>query len=129
MLRYLTWTQYLVIILSDRKMSAKAYIRMPARVYISKMRGKTRMNIIKRDGSEVVFEKQKIALAITKANSSVFPRARLNEEQIANIADDVESAAAHMNRALSVEEIQDMVEDQIMDKRAFEVARNYITYR
>ena len=64
------------------------------------------MNIIKRDGSEVVFEKQKIAVAITKANSSVVPSARLTEEQIANIADDVESAAAHMNRALSVEEIQ-----------------------
>ena len=87
------------------------------------------MNIIKRDGSEEIFDVNKIIIAITKANQSVIPSARLTEEQIKSIANDVQAAATNMHRALSVEEIQDMVEDQIMDKRAFEVARQYITYR
>jgi len=87
------------------------------------------MNIIKRDGSEEVFDAQKIIIAITKANQSVIPSKRLTDDQIKSIAYDVQDAAVNMHRALSVEEVQDMVEDQIMDKRAFEVARQYITYR
>ena len=87
------------------------------------------MKIIKRNGSEVLFDPEKIILAITKANESVVPSARMTPIQIKRIAEDVESAALNMNRALSVEEIQDMVEDQIMNQRAFDVARRYITYR
>ena len=87
------------------------------------------MKIIKRNGSEVIFDSNKIIVAITKANESVVPSARMTEIQIKRIAEDVEMAAAHMNRSLNVEEIQDMVEDQIMNQRAFDVARRYITYR
>lgn len=87
------------------------------------------MKIIKRNGSEVIFNVEKIIVAITKANESVVPTERMTEEQIRKIAQDVESAALNMNRSLNVEEIQDMVEDQIMNQRAFEVARRYITYR
>ncbi len=87
------------------------------------------MKIIKRSGAEVTFDPEKIVIAVTKANDSVVPSARMTPIQIKRIAEDVESAAANMNRALSVEEIQDMVEDQIMNQRAFDVARNYITYR
>ena len=87
------------------------------------------MKIIKRNGSEMTFDPRKIVVAITKANESVVPSARLSPVQIKRIAEDVESAALNMNRALSVEEIQDMVEDQIMNQRAFDVARRYITYR
>ncbi len=87
------------------------------------------MKIIKRSGAEVIFDPEKIILAITKANESVVPSARMTPIQIKRIAEDVESAALNINRSLSVEEIQDMVEDQIMNQRAFEVARRYITYR
>ncbi len=87
------------------------------------------MKIIKRSGAEVTFDPEKIVIAVTKANDSVVPSARMTPIQIKRIAEDVESAASNMNRALSVEEIQDMVEDQIMNQRAFDVARNYITYR
>ncbi len=87
------------------------------------------MKIIKRSGAEVTFDPKKIVVAVTKANESVVPSARMSEIQIKRIAEDVESAAANINRSLSVEEIQDMVEDQIMNQRAFEVARRYITYR
>ncbi|MBQ7309302.1 MAG: anaerobic ribonucleoside-triphosphate reductase [Clostridia bacterium] len=87
------------------------------------------MKIIKRNGSEMTFDPGKIIVAVTKANESVVPSARLTPVQIKRIAEDVESAALNMNRALSVEEIQDMVEDQIMNQRAFDVARRYITYR
>ena len=87
------------------------------------------MKIIKRSGAEVAFDPQKIVIAVTKANESVVPSARMTPVQIKRIAEDVESAALNMNRSLSVEEIQDMVEDQIMNQRAFDVARNYITYR
>ncbi len=87
------------------------------------------MKIIKRNGSEVIFDPNKIIVAITKANDSVVPSARMTDIQIKRIAEDVEMAAAHMNRSLNVEEIQDMVEDQIMNQRAFDVARRYITYR
>ena len=87
------------------------------------------MKIIKRSGAEVTFDPQKIIVAVTKANQSVVPSHRMTEIQIKRIAEDVESAAANINRSLSVEEIQDMVEDQIMNQRAFDVARRYITYR
>ncbi len=87
------------------------------------------MKIIKRSGAEVTFDPNKIIVAVTKANQSVVPSHRMTEVQIKRIAEDVESAAANINRSLSVEEIQDMVEDQIMNQRAFEVARRYITYR
>jgi len=87
------------------------------------------MKIIKRSGAEEVFDRQKIVLAIAKANESVVPSSRMSEIQIRRIAEDVEMAAMNMNRSLTVEEIQDMVEDQIMNQRAFDVARRYITYR
>ncbi len=87
------------------------------------------MKIIKRNGSEVTFDPNKIVIAVTKANESVVPSARMSEIQIKRIAEDVEMAALHMNRSLNVEEIQDMVEEQIMNQRAFDVARRYITYR
>ena len=87
------------------------------------------MKIIKRSGTEVPFDRRKIEIAVTKANESVIPSERMSEIQIKRIAEDVESAALNMNRSLSVEEIQDMVEDQIMNQRAFSVARRYITYR
>ena len=87
------------------------------------------MKIIKRNGSEAVFDANKIIVAVTKANESVVPSARMTDIQIKRIAEDVEMAALHMNRSLNVEEIQDMVEDQIMNQRAFDVARRYITYR
>ncbi len=87
------------------------------------------MKIIKRSGAEVIFDPQKIVIAVTKANESVVPSSRMTPVQIKRIAEDVESAALNMNRSMSVEEIQDMVEDQIMNQRAFDVARSYITYR
>ena len=87
------------------------------------------MKIIKRSGAEVTFDPEKIIVAITKANETVVPSSRMSAIQIKRIAEDVESAAANINRSLSVEEIQDMVEDQIMNQRAFDVARRYITYR
>ncbi len=87
------------------------------------------MKIIKRSGSELDFDFNKIIVAVTKANESVVPSERMTPIQIKRIAEDVEMAASNMNRALNVEEIQDMVEDQIMNQRAFSVARSYITYR
>ena len=87
------------------------------------------MKIIKRSGAEVDFDPKKIEIAVKKANESVVPSERMSDIQIKRIAEDVESAAANVNRSLSVEEIQDMVEDQIMNQRAFDVARRYITYR
>ena len=87
------------------------------------------MKIIKRNGTEAIFDPRKIVVAVTKANNSVVPSARLTPVQIKRIAEDVESATLNIHRALSVEEIQDMVEDQIMNQRAFDVARAYITYR
>lgn len=87
------------------------------------------MKIIKRNGSEVIFDAEKIVVAISKANESVVPSERMTDEQIRKIAEDVERAAANMNRSMNVEEIQDMVEDQIMNTHAFDVARRYITYR
>ena len=87
------------------------------------------MKVIKRSGAEVTFDANNIINAVTKANESVVPSERMTEIQIKRIAEDVEMACANINRSLSVEEIQDMVEDQIMNQRAFSVARRYITYR
>lgn len=87
------------------------------------------MKIMKRSGSEVTFDVDKITAAVTKANNEVPERERLSAEQIAKIAVSVENICLDMNRTMGVEEIQDLVEEQIMDKRAFTVARKYITYR
>lgn len=88
-----------------------------------------RMKIIKRSGSEDTFDARNITAAVTKANYEVPTKERLSKEQIESITADVENICLDMNRALSVEEIQDLVEEQIMDRRAFAVARKYITYR
>ena len=87
------------------------------------------MKIIKRNGSEVVFDITKIIIAITKANDSVEEPDRMTPVQIQRIAESVELQCQRMNRAPTVEEIQDMVEHQIMAHGAFEVAKHYITYR
>ena len=87
------------------------------------------MKIIKRNGTEVVFDLNKIKNAIKKANEGVLESERMSNEQIEVIAENVENACANVKRSLSVEEIQDRVEDQIMNQKAFDVARNYITYR
>ena len=87
------------------------------------------MKIIKRSGSEAVFDSNKIIAAVQKANASVIDYEKLTEQQIKEIAANVETACENMKRSPSVEEIQDMVENQLMNQRAFTVARNYITYR
>ena len=87
------------------------------------------MNIIKRNGTEVVFEAQKITNAVTKANNSVGENSRLTAEQIQKITDPVTETCKRMGHAPAVEEIQDLVERQIMAQGAFDVAKNYITYR
>ena len=87
------------------------------------------MKIIKRSGAEADYDITKIIAAVQKANESVPAAERMTQEQIRKIADNVRNACEDMNRALNVEEIQDLVENQIMDLRAFGVARNYITYR
>ena len=87
------------------------------------------MKIIKRSGTEVNFDIAKIMAAVTKANNEVVHNERLSDEQIEIISRNVENICKEMNRSLSVEEIQDLVENQIMNFRAFSVARKYITYR
>lgn len=87
------------------------------------------MKIIKRNKSEVDFDIQKIITAVTKANNVVEESQRLTVMQIRRIADAVRNTCEHMGRALSVEEIQDLVEKQIMAHGAYEVAKRYITYR
>ena len=87
------------------------------------------MKIIKRSGQEEVFDITKISAAITKANKEVPTSDRLSLQQIQEISDNVEQICLDMSRAPSVEEIQDLVENQIMNKRAFALARKYITYR
>ena len=93
------------------------------------MRGRWNMKIIKRSGVEVVFDANKIVEAVKRANASVIDYEKLSEDQIKEIADTVEVACENMKRSASVEEIQDMVENQLMNEHAFTVARNYITYR
>ena len=87
------------------------------------------MKIIKRNGTEVDFDLEKIENAIRKANNEVSESNRLTEKQIALITNKVAGLAGDLNRAVNVEEIQDFVENQIMDQKAFAVARKYITYR
>ena len=87
------------------------------------------MKIIKRNGSEVPFDITKIITAVTKASDSVGGKSCLTREQINQIADDVTEQCQALNRAVSVEEIQDMVENKLMDMKAHDIARHYITYR
>ena len=87
------------------------------------------MRIIKRSGAEVDFDISKIIAAIYKANAVVGEDDKLKKAQVDRIANTVENQCMSMNRAMSVEEIQDMVEDGIMRENAYEVARRYITYR
>lgn len=87
------------------------------------------MKVIKRNGAEVVFDLDKIVTAITKANEAIEEESRLTKMQINRIAEAVELSCIRINRAPSVEEIQDMVEKQIMAHGAYEVAKKYITYR
>ena len=87
------------------------------------------MKIIKRNGAEVPFDITKIITAVTKASDSVGGQARLSREQITQIAAAVTDQCQQLNRAVSVEEVQDLVENQLMDIHAHDVARHYITYR
>ena len=87
------------------------------------------MKIIKRNGAEVPFDITKIITAVTKASDSVSRKSSLTQEQILSIANDVTEQCQALNRAVSVEEIQDMVENKLMDIRAHDIARHYITYR
>ena len=87
------------------------------------------MKIIKRNGSEAVFDITKIIAAITKANNVVPESQRLTNHQIIEIADKVQATCLGRGHAMNVEEIQDIVEDAIMATGAYEVARKYITYR
>ena len=87
------------------------------------------MKIIKRNGAEVPFDITKIITAVTKASDSVGGQARLSREQITQIAAVVTDQCQQLNRAVSVEEVQDLVENQLMDIQAHDVARHYITYR
>ena len=87
------------------------------------------MKIIKRNGSEVVFDREKIEVAVAKANTVVDSDKRLTDEEIVEIAKWVEDYCEQRKHAMNVEEIQDLVENQIMEHQAYEVARRYITYR
>lgn len=97
-------------------------------VYHRREKGKN-MKIIKRSGAEEDFVLSKIERAILKANDSVVDSDKLSDEQIREISEHIEEICSSMNRALNVEEIQDLVENEIMQQQAFAVARNYITYR
>ena len=87
------------------------------------------MKIIKRNGAEVPFDSTKIMIALQKANNSVEESNQLTQDQIKTITDAVTNSCKEMHHAPHVEEIQDLVENQLMDIKAHEVARNYITYR
>ncbi len=87
------------------------------------------MKIIKRDGSEMEFDRRKIEAAIAKANQTMDPGEQITERQIMDIASQVEAYCLAMKRAMSVEEIQDQVENHLMDLKAFSLARRYVTYR
>ena len=87
------------------------------------------MKVIKRDGTEVVFDISKIIAAVRKANSADETSVELSDAQICAIAENVERSCLALHRAPSVEEIQDLVENQIMEQGAFEVAKRYIKYR
>ena len=87
------------------------------------------MKIIKRSGEEAVFDREKILAAITKANQEVTEDKRLTEEQIRSLELEVEANCKNLTRAASVEEVQDLVENGLMESGKHEVARKYITYR
>ena len=87
------------------------------------------MKIIKRSGSEEIFDINKIIVAVTKANESVNESERMSAQQINDIAQSVKNTCGCVDRSLSVEEIQDLVENAIMQQQAFTVARRYIKYR
>ena len=87
------------------------------------------MKLIKRNGSEVIFDREKIVVAVTKANEAVNENQRITAEDIDNIALEVERLCLTMVRSAGVEEIQDLVEKEIMKLGAFDLAKAYITYR
>lgn len=87
------------------------------------------MKIIKRNGQEVVFDRDKIVHAVCRANEEMDDFAKISNDKIVRLASDVEKECNHMGRSVSVEEIQDMVEDRLMAMNAFSLARKYITYR
>ena len=87
------------------------------------------MKIIKRSGAEDTFDSSKIAAAVSKANNEVSIHERLSDEQIKQIVKNVENTCINLKRSPNVEEVQDLVEDEIMNMRAFSVARKYITCR
>ena len=87
------------------------------------------MKIIKRSGAEEIFDVEKIAAAFAKANDTVSDDKKLTSDEINEIAEVVMDKCERMDRSANVEEIQDMVENQLMKYRAYEMARNYITYR
>ena len=87
------------------------------------------MNIIKRSGKEVAFDETKITDAVRKANASVTNVFRLTDEQILDVTRNVTKYCEGLNRAATVEEIQDCVEEEIMRQSAYKVAINYVTYR
>lgn len=87
------------------------------------------MKIIKRSGQETTFDEEKIINAVRKANKEVNEVSRITDQEICAVAQGVAEECAHMGRSVSVEEIQDMVENRLMDMKAFVLARKYITYR
>ena len=87
------------------------------------------MKLIKRNGSEVIFDREKIAIAVTRANEAVDESQRISPADIENIALEVERLCLTMVRSAGVEEIQDLVEKEIMKLGAFDLAKAYITYR
>ena len=87
------------------------------------------MKIIKRSGVETDFNSKKIANAIRKANESVASYEQLSDDEIVKISDDIEKACNNMQHSPTVEDVQDMVENQLMSAKKFSLARNYITYR
>ena len=88
------------------------------------------MKITKRDGSEMLFDANKIKIAVTKANKSTDDEnARLSEQEIDDITSKVTAKCEGLGRAANVEEIQDMVEEEIMRKQKFTILKNYMLYR
>ena len=87
------------------------------------------MNVIKRDGSEVIFTREKIINAITKANNELPSSKQLNKTSIQQIAYEVEKQCQTYNRAVSVEEIQDMVEKELLKVGTYDLTKNYMIYR
>ena len=93
------------------------------------MSGETNVNVIKRNGEEVVFDEEKIYNAIAKANQEVDPIHQMNTYQIRAVADNVTAQVSRSPHAVSVEDIQDLVERGIMEMRGYEVAQKYVRYR